>query len=999
MSEPKLISPMLDGFIMGDAISEHHGVRCCPAMVKETGSKYIVKILSVPASQVQLEALLLSGAFANEEAALAYFKDQAQEVIDEVHILQKLSTLEGFVPYESCKIVPMDNEVGFDVYLLGTYKRSLESFMRKHAMTHLAAVNLGLDMCASLAVARQAGYLYVDLKPENIYITADHDYKIGDLGFIKLNSLKYASLPEKYRSKYTAPEIKDAYAQLNTTIDTYAAGMILYQAYNGGILPEIVPGEKLVAPAFADYEMAEIILKACHPDPSERWQDPVQMGQELVAYMQRNGANDDPIIPPVVIPPETPVVVDDTAEAEDENQNEEAQDNNDQAPESEEQITIDAILEESQVDESDATEEAEAEAEDAGCDSEAADEETAEAEDEIQDDTLPSEEIVGEISYEELSDDVEEILTLADDLIEHEAPSPAVAPDPIEIPMPEPIVLADSDEEDSTEEASEEDATGEEEVVLEEDEDDEEYDEDEYEEYDEESGGKIGKKILVAFLILILLAGLAFGGYFFYKNYYLQNVDAFSVQGDGDKLYVNVDASIDDSLLTVYCTDTHGTKLEKQVVNGQVLFDNLKPNMHYTVEVVASGFRKLTGTTTDTYSTPAQTTVLNFKALTGSLDGSVILSYNIDGNDSSGWTVTCTADGEETQVAEFTDHMVYIAGLTSGKEYTFTLDAADPLYLAGETQIRHVVSAPVFAENLTVTDYKDASLTIVWNSPEAATSENWSVRCYNDNGYDSALMVSETTATFEGIDPSSPYTIEVIAEGMSAGVHTQITANAVALTNAQATAAADASGITVTWEAPSVDCKWNVVFTLLGTDKSEAVRTSKKSVTLSPVIPGASYSIAIELEDGTTVFGGILSADVPEATRFNGKKLGLLASNVDMDFNMCHRPNKSDWNRKDVKKADYTDTFVVGDEAAFVVYVPSKYSTAKVYIGILYLIKDESGNMVSYSSTTRTWRDMWNSRYCELNIPELPDAPGNYTMEVYFNGGAVHSQSFTMTAE
>ena len=43
MSEPKLISPLLDNFIMGDPISEHDGVQCCPAINKDTDEKYIVK--------------------------------------------------------------------------------------------------------------------------------------------------------------------------------------------------------------------------------------------------------------------------------------------------------------------------------------------------------------------------------------------------------------------------------------------------------------------------------------------------------------------------------------------------------------------------------------------------------------------------------------------------------------------------------------------------------------------------------------------------------------------------------------------------------------------------------------------------------------------------------------------------------------------------------------------------------------------------------------------
>ena len=62
MSEPKLISPLLDNFLMGDPISEHNGIRCCPAMDQETEKKYIVKIISLPSSETQLNALLLTGA-------------------------------------------------------------------------------------------------------------------------------------------------------------------------------------------------------------------------------------------------------------------------------------------------------------------------------------------------------------------------------------------------------------------------------------------------------------------------------------------------------------------------------------------------------------------------------------------------------------------------------------------------------------------------------------------------------------------------------------------------------------------------------------------------------------------------------------------------------------------------------------------------------------------------------------------------------------------------
>ena len=75
MSEEKLISPLLDGFVMGDAISEHDGIRCYPAMRENSDEKYIVKVISIPASQKRLDALLLTGAFQDAAGATEYFKE------------------------------------------------------------------------------------------------------------------------------------------------------------------------------------------------------------------------------------------------------------------------------------------------------------------------------------------------------------------------------------------------------------------------------------------------------------------------------------------------------------------------------------------------------------------------------------------------------------------------------------------------------------------------------------------------------------------------------------------------------------------------------------------------------------------------------------------------------------------------------------------------------------------------------------------------------------
>jgi hypothetical protein len=62
LSSPKSYLPMLTGLMLGEAMSCHDGVSCYPAIRHSNQEKYILKVISVPASKVQMDAMLLTGA-------------------------------------------------------------------------------------------------------------------------------------------------------------------------------------------------------------------------------------------------------------------------------------------------------------------------------------------------------------------------------------------------------------------------------------------------------------------------------------------------------------------------------------------------------------------------------------------------------------------------------------------------------------------------------------------------------------------------------------------------------------------------------------------------------------------------------------------------------------------------------------------------------------------------------------------------------------------------
>lgn len=974
MSVPKLISPLLDGLIMGDPINEHHGICCCPAINEDTDEKYIVKIISVPASPAQMDALLLSGAYPDEGAALAYFKNMTDEIIAEIDVLKRLSEQEGFIPYDAWQLEPMEDGKGYDIYLLRTYNRTLERHFKRHTFTHLDALNLGLDLCAAMSVSRRSGYLYVGLKPGNIFVTEQGQYKIGGLGFIKLDSLKYVSLPEKSRSIYTPAEISDAYAALNTTMDIYAIGLILYQAYNNGELPfneNVVPGHKLPPPLYADYEMSEIILKACDPDPDQRWQEPVQMGQAIVEYMQRNGALDTPIVP-------LPAPEENDAE--------------DKKPaEAEEAEALDADSAEA--------EEAEALDADSAEDTDEKTDLTSFAEDEfgnltfLTDVTMEDLELTGEkADYEELTGEVTEILNQADELSTLSVPEPVSIPDYIELPElpvePEPEAPAEvpDAEPDDTEEKTETPAA----------EDDGEADEDTDDAFLDEAPRKHHwvRNSIIALLVLSLLAV----GYYFYNQLYVIHIDSILLNGSENSLTVQVKTDADETLLNVICVDTYGNQIPAPIIDGKAEFKDLLPSTAYNIKIVADGQRKVTGVGNINYSTPLQSNIVRFDAITGATDGSVILNFTVDGPDSTEWTVYYSAEDESERTAEVLAHSASINGLTVGKEYKFRLVPKDELYFSGESEILYTARKVIKAENVEIVSCMNNELVVKWTAPAGENVTAWQVSCTGGT-YNQTATVTDTTMTFKDLDHTSNFIVEVKAENMSEGVKKDIAANTATVTDLKADNS-DSGTLTFTWNTstPVPAEGWKLYYSIVGIEQKNTLTCDKNEASITPVIPNATYRIWLTDAKDNALLSASLETKTGNAPDFSQTIGKTDLQRSDLKFRMCKTATIQEWDGKDIEDLELANTFTSGQTGSFLVEITKEdVILTDDPVEILYVIRNSESTPIFHSSATSTLAKMWNSDYCKLQMPPMPTTAGTYTIEVYFNGGLAATQQFKVS--
>lgn len=918
MSEPKLISPLLDGFVMGAPVSSHQGVRCYPAMKKNSDNKYIVKVISVPASQKQLDALLLTGAYENADAAMAYFHEQADSICAEAETLRTLSGGEGFLPYEGWQAVSAEGNLpGYQIYLLGSYKRSLDKLLRRDLVSGRDAIKLGRELCSALIACRRAGFLYVALKPTNIFLSEENTYSIGDVGFLKLDSLAYTPLPGKYQSVYAPPETQDAMHTLDGTVDTYSLGLILYQVCSHGKLPS--PGSPFVPPSEASEALGEIIRKAISPEPSERWKNPEEMAMALAACVEETPAS----VPASTEETDSNTLVFSSAEKE-------------------------AIL-------------------------------SAAAQPSSFSDTRVIPTVGQERSSQPVSFETKKIPDI---------PETPVQPD------------ASADSEPSLEEYLSDlnlDDYGD--PAAEDEEDDVVRVLPGHSGEPRRRHTPRGKGWIAPVVLLLIFALLGAGGYYYYENYYLQQINSLRVEGMYSQLTVLVDSSVEESLLNVTCTDTYGNTQRQKLTNGRAEFSNLLPNSQYRIHLEIEGFHKLIGKTSDVFNTESKTEIISFSGITGSEDGSVMLTFTVDGPEPEEWIVTYTAEGEEEKSERFTGHAVTIKDLAVSKLYTFVLSPSEEMYVTGQTSLDFTASKLIMAQNLAISSCDGEEMTARWDTPANTTVNRWTVRCFCEGGDEQVLETTENKAVFSGIDPTRSYYVEVTAEGMTQPVRTSVTANPITVTSLKVDED-DSSKLTVSWSfrGESPEGGWLLMYSLDGSNTKSVVKVkSDSSAEISPRIPGAQYRFEIQAADSTSIFNNIQTYDCPEAEPYTDHSFEPDKATA----KLVRTPEKKNWTKADIREDDYTTQFSVGEKISVLLSCSARFFIPEDPLSIMFVIRNADGNVDAklISEAEDDWHDLWvhyDTQSGELDIPTVPTELGDYTVSIYFNGKFVVSTAFSI---
>ncbi len=1000
MSELKMVSPLLDHMAVERETAGHFG-RTCYHLRSAAGERFILKRISVPASDSQVRALILSGAYSDEASVHEYYGRVVGDIRAELDAGKELAASGCFAGAVSYQIEPKESGVGYDIYILYPLYIPLNDFLDRSAMTNLRAVNLGIDVCDAISACREAGYLFGNIKPENLYFMTTGKFLLGDLGLVSLQDLKYSCLPEEYIGAFSAPELADITTSPNTTIDLYSLGMVLYRIYNGNHGPFEdentgeamadklrMTGKPLPTPIYADYELAGIILKACAFKQEDRYRTPEEFKQALVLYMQRNEVSDTPIVPPIIADPEplrevpaeeaveeTPMRLSDTEKLDEDFRRSFAPDLSGAGTEADIDPTAPAVAPKKPTGKPEAPEEAieqPAKAEKQPVEAPPAD---AQREDAASD---------AEADYDPDQMDLDELLASVNQYIDKPAP-PAAAEKPEDLTMH--VEVPPAQTHDYVDPAAER------------------------EEETPEEPPKRGKAVKAAVILGLLLA-IAAIAYYLLTWYFVDVKKLTMLSCTTEKMVVELSSedSIDRFKLT--CTDSYGNAYPATVEGNRFSFTGLQENTTYTITVTAAEHHKLTSASTYTLNvtTPEATEITAFTAVRGNADGEVLLSFAQEGPAPSRWKLSYDDGSGETKTFEFDGNAYLVTGLEQYKLYTFRLENTDNVYLSGQTTVEYELLPIVEAKNLNISQISGNEVTLVWEAGENLPNE-WALSCEAEGLEAITGTATEASYTFTLPDLNRDYTFSVSADGMDAPETLALPSDPILVENMAAEANEDGT-VTVTWDTPvgTPAGGWYVSYNTVGSSHAaympdtEASAIDGNSVVLRGLIPNAEYEVALSLtasDSSQTVFGTtnttFRTAEAADFDEFGISPAPPLRTSSGY-ISLWTLPEKENWNYNDLR--NHKATFSAEEKIAVCIEITAVNSSTDT-VTLAYVVRDAEGRVVNDVARTLPWNDMWYSRRHASEIPlparaGEPSAAGSYTLEIYVNGKLLAEAGFTI---
>jgi len=250
-----------------------------------------LKVISIPQHPGDIEELYADGY--DEKSITSTFHNHLRSIVTEYSLMRKLNGFTNIVNCDDVRYVQHDDGIGWDIYIKMELLTPLIR-MLSESVTEKMVLRLARDICNALVLCKKHDIVHRDIKPQNIFVSPNGDFKLGDFGIAKtVEKTTGGTMIGTYR--YMAPEVFHG-LPYGSAADIYSLGLVLYWLLNERRMPFLplppasintsmdqearhrrFSGEPLPEPAHGSEELKRIVLKACAYKAEDRYASPAEM--------------------------------------------------------------------------------------------------------------------------------------------------------------------------------------------------------------------------------------------------------------------------------------------------------------------------------------------------------------------------------------------------------------------------------------------------------------------------------------------------------------------------------------------------------------------------------------------------------------------------------------------------------------------------------------------------------------------------------------------------
>lgn len=241
-----------------------------------------------------------------------YFASALKDIVNEIRILSTLSEsgVGNIVRYYENDIIETPSPKTYDIYIMMEYLTPFSDYVENRNLCVRDVINLGKDILKALISCHEKNIIHRDIKDDNIFVSSDGIYKLGDFGVSKALKDKSRAESVKGTPNFIAPEVYLGKEKYDNTVDLYSLGIVLYKLLNkcrNPFMPEFpapystddedaafearMTGKIPELPYSAKNRLGEAVLKAIMPR-AQRYETATEFLTAL-ELAERNMSNDE----------------------------------------------------------------------------------------------------------------------------------------------------------------------------------------------------------------------------------------------------------------------------------------------------------------------------------------------------------------------------------------------------------------------------------------------------------------------------------------------------------------------------------------------------------------------------------------------------------------------------------------------------------------------------------------------------------------------------------